>query len=299
MIDALKHKKITVLYGGFSLEREVSLRSGEAVYQALKRLGYNADKLDPSVDAPDALNCDLAFLALHGEGGEDGIIQAELESRNIPYTCAGVAASKIAINKLETKRIMRKIDIPTAPFTPSVLSYHSYAYPQVVKPIMGGSSIGVHICQNQDELNFIIEELGAEAKHYFTENYIPGVELTVGVIDTKQGPTVFPTLELRPKTRFYDYENKYTKGATEFICPAEIDPFHDQKAAEYAVQLFNAIGCKGVARVDMRVDPEFGPYVLEINTIPGFTETSDVPAQAAAAGINFDQLVEMVLESTL
>lgn len=299
MIDALKHQKITVLCGGISPERDVSLRSGEAIFQALKRLGYTVDKRDPAEQSPDQWNCDLAFIALHGVGGEDGVVQAELDARNIPYTGAGVEASKIAMNKLESKKLMRQYDIPTAPFTPEILPYYNYDYPQVVKPISGGSSIGVHICKNQSELEYIIGELGDDASQYFTEDYVPGIELTVGVIDTKQGPTVFPTLELRPTTAFYDYDAKYTKGATEFICPAEIDPFFDQKAAEYAVRLFNAIGCKGVARIDMRLDPQYGPFVLEINTIPGFTETSDVPAQAAAAGINFDTLVEMILETTL
>jgi D-alanine-D-alanine ligase len=293
----MKTKKIAVLYGGHSREKEVSIRSGLNVCEALVRKGYDAVCVDP-VDSLDFTGYDIVYNALHGTFGEDGSVQSILKKQGIPYTGSGVMASVLTINKLTSKHVMRKEGIPTAPFDYFTSVLHQlpeeFCYPVVVKPNLEGSSVGVFIVDTDEELITRSEELIGYYNAFLLESFIKGKEITVSVLE-QESLTAFPILELRPQNRFYDYEAKYTAGKTEFILPATLSEAMTKECQALAIQVYRLFQCSGAARIDMIVDPEKGPFVLELNTSPGMTSTSDLPAQAAYAGLPFDDLVEQIL----
>ncbi|MCX8028789.1 MAG: D-alanine--D-alanine ligase [Brevinematales bacterium] len=308
LIDFYKTKNIAVLMGGISSEREVSIRSGENVYNALVNLGFRVVKMDVDANIARRLvkdNVDVAVIMLHGRYGEDGVIQGVLEMLGIPYTGCDVLTSAIGMNKIFTKEILKANSIPTSPYirlTPgspdkSFEDIMKLGLPVVLKPINEGSSVGVEIIKDEDQL---VGKLRSYLRRYpnsFAEKAIFGTEITIGAIGKGDNITILPIMELRPRKEFYDYEAKYTKGMTDFIIPAEISKEQEEKVIEYTKKAFSVLNCKGVVRFDAIISKEDGiPYFLEVNTIPGMTETSDIPAMAKAAGMSFEEVVLKILE---
>ncbi|MGB9682008.1 MAG: D-alanine--D-alanine ligase [bacterium] len=305
-----KDKNIIVLAGWTSREREVSLRSGEKVYNALLKKGYKATLVDPMMDGWEPVfKGDIVFIALHGKPGEDGTVQGLLETFNIPYTGSGVLASSLAINKVASKRIFRSIGLPT----PSFISLDEFegidefieealispGIPLVVKPVSEGSSIGVTIVKEKEKLDGIVRDTIEKFRDVFIEEYIEGREITIGILELEGKPVALPILELVPKNEFYNYEAKYTKGLTEFIIPARMHPEKYKLAQRMALMAHKVLGCVGFSRVDLITDKDDNPYVLEVNTIPGMTDLSDLPAMAKAYGIEYEDLIELMLLSAL
>lgn len=291
-----KFNRVAVLMGGISSESEVSLRSGNNVYQALINKGYDAVKIDPFKEEIPR-DIDAAYNTLHGQGGEDGVIQGVLTFMGIPYTGPKIASSAISMDKVLTKQILISNKIPTPEF--EILTSHqtSLDFPLIIKPADGGSSIGIAIIKNQQELNEHYEQLSREYNKIFVEQFITGKEITVGIIQKPEELQILPILQLKSHNEFYDYEAKYTHGKTEFILPANISETATQKARQIALDAFNALDCKGVSRIDMIVDDNDDVYVIENNTNPGMTDLSDLPAQAKHAGIEYDDLVQIIMES--
>lgn len=300
-----KNSKIAVLCGGMSSEAEISRRSGKGCYEALKRLGYkNAELVEVDTNITEKLKegkYDYAYNALHGKFGEDGCIQGILEILQIPYTGCGVMASSVCMNKEYTKRILSTC--PDIPLIKSVFvqkgddvkeKTKNLNYPLITKPVCEGSSFGMTKVNTPDELEKAYLDAIKYNDDVLIEEYLVGTAATVGVLEGEKGLFATEILELRPKKEWYDYECKYTKGMTEFILPAEISDELTKQIKEIAVKAFKIAGCKGVSRVDFHIVNNI-PYVLEINTSPGMTETSDLPAQANAMGINYDNLVEIIL----
>lgn len=299
-----KNSKIAVLCGGMSSEREVSLRSGNNVLAALLRLGYqNAKIVDVNKNIANELKeFEYVYNTLHGKYGEDGCIQGILEILKIPYTGCGVMSSAICMNKEYTKRVMATAGIPLISSVyilknenpaDKVIDLH---YPLMIKPVSEGSSFGMSKVNNESELIDAVENARKYNSEVLVEEYLTGISATVGVLEKDGVPFATEILELRPKNEWYDYEAKYTKGMTEFILPAEISSEMTQRVKDTAVRAFKSCGCSGVSRIDFLIVNDI-PYVLEINTNPGMTDTSDLPAQAAACGINYDSLVEIILKS--
>lgn len=298
--------------GGLSGEREVSLRSGENCYQALRSLGYEAVRIDALRDVARRLvdeGVEVAFLALHGRYGEDGTVQGLLELMGIPYTGSGVLASALGMNKVASKKVARQSGIPTPDFCeigpdePAAAAAARVAaalgLPVMVKPVEEGSSLGVVKCKEEAELAVCIGEGRKLYGRMFAEGYVPGVEITVGIVEREGKPFALPILELIPKNEFYDYEAKYTHGMTEFVIPARLEPAVYAEAERLSLAVFEAIGCRGYARVDFMVAADGTPYFTEVNTLPGMTDLSDLPAQAKAAGISYPELVELILRSAV
>ena len=296
-----KNGRIAVLMGGRSSEREISLKSGHAVLKALEDRGYNAAAVDLA-DPLEYLICggfERAFIALHGVFGEDGCIQGMLELLEIPYTGSGVLASAATMDKIFAKRMMLSEGIETPQFmafTDSLALDDDIApdfdYPVIVKPVAEGSTVGVTKVEKGSELVDAIRETFTFGSEVLVERFIEGREVTVGVIDDE----ALPVVEVIPQSGFYDYEAKYTKGMTRYIVPANIG---DEMAKELSLisrKVFKLFGCRGAARVDFILG-ERGPSVLEINTIPGMTETSLLPMAASKAGMSFEDLVERIVES--
>lgn len=300
-----KDAKIAVLCGGMSSEAEVSRRSGKGCFEALQRLGYkNAELVEVDKNIAQTLkdgNYDYAYNALHGKYGEDGCIQGILEILQIPYTGCGVMSSSVCMNKEYTKRILSTCkDIP---LIKSVFvqkgddvkeKTKDLKFPVFTKPVCEGSSFGMTKVDTPDELEKAYLEAIKYNDDVLIEEFVEGVSATVGVLEGQNGLFATEILEIRPKNEWYDYEAKYTKGMTEFILPAEISDDMTKKVKDIAVKAFKTAGCAGVSRVDFLIT-EDTPYVLEINTSPGMTETSDLPAQSAAMGINYDNLVQIIL----
>ena len=300
-----KDAKIAVLSGGLSSEAEVSRRSGKGCFEALKRLGYtNVELIEVDTNIAQKLkegNYDYAYNALHGKYGEDGCIQGILETLQIPYTGCGVMASAVCMNKEYTKRILS-----TCPDIPLIKSAFvkkgedlkektkDLKYPLITKPVSEGSSFGMTKVNTPDELEKAYQDAIKYNDDVLIEEYLVGICATVGILEGEEGLFATEILELRPKNEWYDYEAKYTKGMTEFILPAELSDNMTKQVKEIAIKAFDIAGCKGVSRVDFLIVNDF-PYVLEINTSPGMTETSDLPAQANAMGINYDNLVQIIL----
>ncbi len=307
----LEDYKIGVICGGISAEREISLRSGENIYQALIRLGLNAIKLEVGeemVKQIQSSNIDFAYIALHGKIGEDGCLQGLLEIMNIPYTGSGVLASAIGMDKVATKRMLIANGLNTPAFEvicPLMLDddlqkvVENISFPMMIKPASEGSSIGISILNNREELFTSATELIKSYDKIFVEEFVQGKEVTTGVIKTDGNPIALPILELKPANEFYDYEAKYTKGKTEFILPANLDSDVYLKVQEHAVKVYKTIGCEGAARIDSIIEENGKEWVIEINSSPGMTETSDLPAQAKEAGIDFDSLVKKIILSAL
>ena len=302
-----KNAKIAVLCGGMSSEAEVSLRSGQGCFEALQRLGFkNAEKV--VVDKDIALNLkegkyDCAFNALHGKYGEDGCIQGILEILQIPYTGCGVMASSVCMNKEFTKRILSTN--PDIPMAKSAFvrkgddlfdKTKDLTYPLFVKPVCEGSSFGMTKVDKKEDLKAAYEVATKYNDDVLIEEFIDGFFVTVGVLECEGEPFATEILEIRPKTEWYDFEAKYTKGMSDFICPANLSGDVTKQVKEVAVKAFETAGCRGVSRIDFMMKDNV-PYLLEINTIPGMTVISDLPAQAAAMGINYDELVLLILNS--
>lgn len=297
----IKNKKIAVLCGGRSGEREVSLRSGKRVFDSLKKQGFNVITLDLEDDLITTLKkkkIDLVYIALHGRFGEDGCVQGLLEIAQIPYTGSKVLASALAMNKLAAKRVFDATGIPTPRYFAIEKIKRTFPFPLVVKPVSEGSSLGVSIIKAEDDLERTLERTVREYKNVFVEEFIKGKEVTVGVIGRGEDLRALPVLELVPRKDFYDFEAKYTSGLTEFILPARLPKPLYEKVQATALAAHRALGCYGVSRVDLIVSSsDHVPYVTEVNSIPGMTEHSDLPAEAAHAGISFDELVVKILES--
>lgn len=302
-----KDAKIAVLCGGMSSEREVSMRSGKGCFDALQRLGFkNAELVVVDENIAQTLkdgNFDIAYNALHGKYGEDGCIQGLLEILKIPYTGCGVMASAVCMNKEYTKRMLGAC--PEIPLIKSVFvrkgddvfeMTKDLKYPLITKPVCEGSSFGMTKVNKKEELAAAYAEASKFNNDVLIEEYLVGIGTTVGVLERDGVPFATEILELRPKNEWYDYEAKYTKGMTEFILPAEISDVMTKRVKELAVKAYETVGCSGVSRVDFLIVDDI-PYILEINTSPGMTETSDLPAQSAVMGIDYDNLVLLILQS--
>jgi len=304
-------KKIGVLMGGNSREREVSLRSGNNVLASLLRQGLQAQALDPAEDKFIAKlsDIDIAFIALHGRYGEDGCIQGLLELLNIPYTGSGVLASALGMNKVAAKRIFDACGIPTPKYYAFNLEnglkrgwkemLRNFDLPVVAKPTSEGSSIGVTIVKEEKEIISVIENLIVEFNDAFIEEFIVGTEVTVGILGWGDDIKALPVLELVSKNEFYDYQAKYTPGMTEFIIPARLPEEVYIKTQEIALKAHLVLGCHGFSRVDIMVGKTGIPYVHDVNTIPGLTDLSDLPACAKADGISYDDLILRMLYSSI
>jgi D-alanine-D-alanine ligase len=304
--------RVGVLMGGDSRERDISLRSGAGIMEALQTSGFDAVSIDPDTDLITQLrdeNVQVAFNILHGGKGEDGTIQGVLEMAGIPYTGSGVLASALTMDKIQTKRILQATGLGTPPFyavDPNEtvgkqcrFAANSLRLPAVCKPAGEGSSIGVSIVKQIEELVGAVEALLEKYGSAFVEKFIDGPEVTVGVLGTGQDVRALPVLELRSQREFYDYEAKYTQGMTEFVIPAELDEPVYVMAQQIAIRAHNVLGCHGWSRVDMHIDKDGVPQIHELNSVPGMTPLSDVPAEAQAAGMTYEQLVLEILQSAL
>ena len=309
----LTDARVGVLMGGSSSEREISLRTGQAVYAALVRLGYDVVAIDVDERLPQELTrrkVEIAFLALHGPGGEDGTIQGFLDTVGIPYTGSGVHSSAVSMHKAVTKVVLAEQDIPvppglvvhrgTVPSLGAVLKEAKLKLPIIVKPVSQGSTIGVTIVRQASHWKAALALAHRYDSEAMVEAFIPGHEVTVGVLGRAGGSLkVLPAVEIVAPNGFYDFAAKYQKGQTRYLCPAPLPVAVSKRIEDLAVQTFSALGCEGAARVDFRITPKGRPYVLEINTVPGMTETSLLPMAAAEAGITYDRLVERILRSAL
>ncbi len=306
----MKVHRLAVLMGGPSREREVSLRSGEAVAGALEARGHGVARV--VVDGPDvpalarlAPELDAVFIALHGRFGEDGEAQRLCERLGLPYTGSGPEASALALDKVAAKRRFEEAGVPTPAWRTVETSLDparaaaevaaAPGLPCVVKPIAEGSSIGVTIVESPAGIGAALAAVTAlegEGGLALVERFVPGRELTVGVV----GETALRPIEMRPRRAFYDYRAKYERAAgTEYVLEPDLEPAVDARLRDLGLRAHLALGCEGLSRVDIRLDPRAGPFVLEVNTIPGFTETSLLPKAAAAAGISFGDLCERLV----
>jgi len=296
--------KIAVLMGGTSSEREISLRTGKAIEKALKSQGFQVTSIDADSQLAAKImaeKIDLAFLALHGKYGEDGSVQGLLEVMGIPYTGSHVLASALAFHKAKTKAVLGFHHIPTPRFVvltkkdfishPSKMRELVWQYPLVVKPCEEGSTFGVSLVRSPDELEAACDHAFRYGEEALIEDFIAGREVTVGIL----GDEALPVVEVIPLSGFYDYESKYTVGKTEYIVPAQMEEKLYQQLQHWGLRTHRALGCRGVSRVDIRIDQQGNPFVLEVNTIPGMTETSLLPKAARVAGISFEELVKRIL----
>jgi len=288
------------MLGGPSAEREVSLRSGAAVAKALRSIGHTVHELDPKTDdwrLPPGTQ--VVFLALHGTYGEDGTVQQRLEGLGVPYTGCGPEASRIGFDKVLTKQRCLAANVPTAKFvvieTANAPWPRGWNPPVVLKPVCQGSSVGLQFVDRvADWPRALAEAMRHDAK-VLVEERIQGREVTVGIL----GGTVLPLVEVRPKQGVLDYKNKYTPGATEYFCPALLDGDITQKAQAAGLGAFRAIGGRDYARVDVMIRPSGEPVVLEVNTLPGMTETSLLPKAAVAAGLDYPALCQRMVDLAL
>lgn len=303
MTSRWKDKKVAVVMGGVSHEREVSLRTGAGIAKALQSQGYAVEAVtigDDFIPMVQAAKPDVVFLALHGKYGEDGTVQGALELMHIPYTGSGVCASAVAMNKVLTKRIARTLGIHCADervFQRDTMKIDNFVadfalpYPVIVKPNREGSTIGMSIVRNKDELATAVTTAAQLDATVLIEEFIAGTEVTVGIICGEP----LTVLEIAPKGGFYDYQSKYTKGMTDYICPARVPAAVQSQVRNWTQQLYAQLDCRGVARADFMISAADKPHFLEINTIPGMTETSLVPKAADYDGISYTQICEMVL----
>ncbi len=297
----LQGMKIGVLMGGLSSEREISLRSGKAVFEALKRKGYDAVCIDPARDLGLQMlrhKVDAAFICLHGTPGEDGTVQGLLEFMGIPYTGSGVLASAVAMDKIVAKKLLIYHGIPTPVFEVNEQGKtigKRVALPVIVKPAKQGSTIGVTRVRIKKDLEKAIRVARRFGPKVLIEKFIKGRELTVGILND----LALPVVEVRPVSGFYDFKSKYTPGRTEYLVPAPILRRVAKRVQELALSTHQALGCSGASRVDLMLAEGDDPYILEVNTIPGMTETSLLPKAAREAGISFDDLVERILVMAL
>ena len=292
--------KVAVLMGGDSNERAVSLLSGEAVLHALKRLGINAEAFDPSSrDINEIQGYNRAFIALHGRGGEDGSMQAFLKSKNIAYTGSDSLSSAIGMDKLKTKLLWRSLNISTPDFL-QVTEKTSYeeimsaiGVPFFIKPSNEGSSIGIDKIKNEKQYQDAFLKTSKIDANVIVEKFVDGEEFTVAIVNDK----TLPVIKIKPSNEFYDYQAKYIKDDTQYICPSGIEKQKEVSISKEALQAFKIIGCSSWGRVDFMMDKQGRHYFIEVNTSPGMTSHSLVPMAAKEAGINFDQLVLEILKT--
>lgn len=302
-----KNTKIGVLCGGMSSEKDVSMRSGKNCYEALKRLGYNnCELIEVDKNIATVLKekqIEVAYIALHGKYGEDGCIQGLLEILQIPYTGCGVMSSAICMNKEYTKRVLATCD--EIPLIKSVFvrkgedvkeRTKDLTYPLITKPVSEGSSFGMTKVNAPDELEKAYTEAIKYNDDVLIEEFVDGFFVTVGVLENENKTFATEILEIRTKTEWYDFDAKYTKGLSEFILPANLSEEATNLIKDLAIKSHITAGCNGVSRVDFMVKGET-PYFLEINTSPGMTDTSDLPAQSKVMGIDYDNLVLLILNS--
>ena len=318
-------KNIALLYGGSSSEREISILSGKNVGEALESRGYKVVYIDPSkpedMEKLKSQSFDVAYIALHGRGGEDGTIQAELEALNIPYTGTKVQASANAINKNKSKIIYEQNNVATAKYycakrgesfdVDEIISITGEDV--VVKAASEGSSIGLYFANGKDQISEAINKAFEFDDEVIIETRIPGREFTCAVLEFKDkdifkdqnavliegNKAALPVIEIVPKNEFYDFESKYDEGGSEHICPAKIDEELSKKIQKLALDCHNALDCSGFSRTDVRVNENNEAYALETNTIPGMTSKSLVPDAARAVGISFEELCEILVNNEL
>ena len=304
-IDPAKFGKVAVLMGGWSAEREVSLKSGAAVLSAMQQRGIDAHAVDVQrervVEDLKQGGFDRAFNILHGPGGEDGVMQGVLEVLDIPYTGSGVMASALAMDKLRTKQLLDGIGLPTPNYM--VLDEETdYEYvaanlglPVMVKPAQQGSSIGMSKVDEVDQLHHAYHAAAQFDGTVIAEQWVHGKEYTVAIL----GDEALPAILLETPRDFYDFEAKYQSGDTQYICPCGLDKEQESQLQRLALSTFQALGAEGWGRVDLFIDKDGRPWVIELNTLPGMTDHSLVPMAAKASGIEFDELVVRVLGQTL
>ncbi len=310
-------EKIAVLMGGRSLEREVSLSSGERVFQALTAQGYRAIGLDVTAELVDTLRRekpDAVYIALHGKFGEDGTVQEALEFLGIPYTGPGVVASALAWDKAMSKRLFRRAGIPTpawVTFTSDAFKEMGAAsaldlvpdavggFPMCVKPSRQGSALGLSRVEDAEGLPDALLTALSYGDAALVEKWIDGVELAVSVLDGPEGPDVLPPVEIVAKSGVFDYSAMYTAGETEYYCPARLEPEIATEVVRLARECHTLLGCRDVSRTDMVVGKDGAPQILEVNTSPGMTETSLLPMAAAAIGVDLQQLVDRLVRAAL
>jgi len=297
--------RVAVLMGGWSAERPVSIKSGQAVLDALLRKGVNAFAIDVTKETvlKDLMNekIDRVFIALHGKGGEDGVIQSILEVLNLPYTGSGVAASALAMDKLRTKQLLGGIGLPTPAFT--VMDDNtdcdaiaaSLGFPLIVKPTLEGSSLGMARVDTVEELKAAYENAKNFAGDVLIEQWITGAEYTVAIL----GDIALPVIQLKTSHVIYDYSAKYLSNDTEYLCPCGLPLEAEKSMQQLALTTFNTVGAKGWGRVDLMCDARNQPWIIEVNTVPGMTDHSLVPMAAKIYGLDFDSLVIKILQQTI
>lgn len=305
---------ILLLLGGTSREREVSLRSGEAIGKALRELGHEVVELDVQEDflqrlAEVSREVDAAFIALHGRGGEDGSVQGALELAGVPYTGSGILSSAVAISKAMSKAIFRIEGIPVAEDLAVARAEYEgdgqgrvtsgigrdVGFPCIIKPDREGSSVGTAVARDLHGLSRALEEAFVLDGLVLVEKFIEGREFTVGILGDEE--IVMPVLEVRASRGIYDYGCKYTKGMTEYLVPAPVDDRLAASMQDLSLRAHRALRCEGVSRVDFMMDEKENLYCLEVNTLPGMTELSLVPKAATAMGLDFKRVVEIILAS--
>lgn len=292
--------QVTVLLGGRGAEREVSLRSGAAVARALRGLGHAVSEVDPAGESWELpTKTEVVFLALHGEYGEDGQVQSRLETLGVPYTGTNAVGSALAFDKVRSKELFQQHQI-TSPRgvlidSPTSAPPGTIPAPWILKPAAQGSSVGLNRVEGEAGWNVALADSLRYGGAVLCEECIQGRELTVGVLDG----AALPVVEVRPKAGGYNYENKYTPGATDYFCPADLPDEVAKRVQALGLRAFEAVGARDFGRVDVMLNAEFKPYVLEVNTLPGMTETSLLPKAAEVAGINFNALCQCMLELAL
>ena len=294
----LKKQKIGVLCGGTSSEREISLMSGKAVYKAIKKLGLKVVLIDVNKNVAQKLvkeKIDVAYITLHGTPGEDGTIQGMLELMGIPYTGCGVFSSSASMDKIISKKMFEYAKIPTAAWTiiEKNKPFKKIEFPIVVKPASQGSAIGISIAKNKKEFEKAVKVAFGFEDRVLVEKYIKGTEITAGVLNAE----ALPVIEIVPKGKFYDFKSKYIVGQSRHIIPARLPENVLKEVQKIALKVYDEFRCNGTCRVDMIVDKNNDIYVLELNTLPGMTQTSLFPDAAKYAGLSFEDLVLEILKS--
>lgn len=303
--------QIVVLAGGISPERQVSLITGRAIQGSLERLGHQVTLIDPGLDLPQQLwqhkqqGCEFVWLALHGSKGEDGTVQAILDWLELPYQGSRPRASTLAMHKGLAKHLFRSAGIPTPPsLEGSLVDLQDWqtvtekigGSPLVLKPMDAGSSVGVSIVGDPQMWSQALAQVASLTDQAIAELFIPGQELTMSILDGK----LLPTIEIVHNIgSFYSYESKYEAGGSQHLIPPKMDPVILTQAEQHALAAYHCLGCRGLARVDVRVDPQGQDWILEVNTLPGMTPTSLCPDAAAALGWSFDDLVDRILQASL
>ena len=293
-------KKIAILSGGDSEERDISIKSGLAVYQALKNLNYEVSLIDPiNTDLCTLVNYDAAFICLHGKNGEDGKIQSLLELLKVPFTGSASTASMLAMNKFYSKLVWNDHALTTPKFL--ILNKTNLDYkkiithlsdPFIVKPSSSGSSFGINLVKNKDDLIFAFTDASKYDLTVIAEEFIEGREFTVSILGNKS----LGVLEIATKNQFYDYNAKYVSNETIFSKPTDLNPAVLEKMENIALSAFTSIGCSGWGRVDFMMDKKFNLYLIEVNTVPGMTDHSLFPMAARNAGLNFEQTVQHIVD---